>query len=163
MAILRLKKAPQAGFKVARIPDHNEELRSGLQLNVIGYGRTGLDSRTVLKDDMGTLRKGLNASYKTVNNDILINQATGSAGLCEGDSGSPLLEENTQGYTVWGIASTVRPPKMTKKQIEDDDLMRKDTRKFLEKHSGIDLCKGTGIYTDLRSELDWIKSVLAEP
>lgn len=162
LALIKLKNPPKAGFKVARIPDRNENLKTNLNLTVIGYGRTGLDGKALAKEDMGTLRKGLNSSYSAANNDILINQSLGGAGLCEGDSGSPLLEENTQGFTVWGIASTVRPPALVGVKESDKDLPRKNVRAFLSKYPKINLCKGTGIYTDLRSELEWIRSALAQ-
>lgn len=129
VAILKLKKAsPEA--KVAQLPNRNQVLKQNLALTVIGYGRSSYDAKGAAKEDMGTLRKGTNKSYQSSGNKILITQSQGEAGLCEGDSGGPLLEENTKGFTVWGIASTVNPPAIPN---EDDVKYRKDMEKCAAK------------------------------
>lgn len=182
LAVIILKEEPAEPYLIANLPDPQSSYAPGLKFTVIGYGRTSLDYLALMHGRFGQLHKGFNTSYSFSNKKIYIDQSKEESGICEGDSGGPLLLEYGGQLLVSGIANTVERPsespsteinkieKINKENSQEnkkknqakgkkEKIERPNLQEVLSKNQKLDYCRGRGLYLDLRYHLDWIYKI----
>ena len=132
IALLKLDSNAPADFKVARLPSSDNLTAPKTSLMQVGFGRAEA-SRAATTDTSGVLRQvsGILVMKKSDDGkELMLNEA--KKGSCNGDSGGPAFVKERDG-------------KLT--------LVGTDSR-----GTETETCIGVGIYTNVASHLDWIKT-----
>lgn len=162
VVVLVLKEPLRGDFKSVRLPTVNAVAPTSKELSVIGYGRSSL-TRKSLEFPSYKLRKGTTEQFSISEQTILIDPTNGNPGICEGDSGGPILEVLDSGDLVlWGSAVSVGSSGKAA-TISSEGVQKKvikTPQEIFKKNPDIDLCQRLGAYLRTQAILPWIQKVM---
>lgn len=130
IALLRFEGSLPSSFKVARLLEKADHLKSGTQTVIAGFGWTSGRKRTSAEGLNKTSVKIENPSFSKT--EILLNQSQGR-GACHGDSGGPAFVEFQGELMLVGVTS----------RGHDDPN---------------DTCEHYSIYSSVLAHADWMKT-----
>ncbi len=163
IAILVLREPLRGSFQNVVLPRTTQLHPSSQGLFVIGYGRSSLTRKNLNSPDY-KLRKGVTDQFTVLDQVITVDPSNGRPGVCEGDSGGPLLESLQSGdFLLWGTAVSVGSSPGTAGLVSEEKQRQKVStpQEIFKKNPKLDLCKRSSFYLKTQVILPWINKVIA--
>lgn len=161
LAIIKLK-SPLKNSTPVVLPFESLEILNSQSMTILGYGTRELNYSTPMDlNAWGHLNIAEThfSDQDSTTRTLTIDQ-TAAPGICKGDSGAPAIFRSGEGneYLLIGLARQIGIDKTKLTEAEHEEINKKGMLRFMKSHPTFDVCKGLGMYLDIRPHLAWIKA-----
>ena len=158
VALLRLKSPAPSWKKTVNLPtaELSAMLESGTAATAVGFGKTqGTLNPARVETEISLRSTPIDVKLEKGQSVWVVDQRLGR-GLCEGDSGGPLLVKQNSNYTVLGVAHAVEIAHISPELRAEMDKEGFSLETYLASHPDVDMCKDQGQYTAVLPLIPWI-------